>query len=153
MDGSAFDRLVRHISEEGSRRGLLRSALGAAVGLGAVSVIGDDEAEARKNSCKRKCNDKKGRKKRECKKACNCAQEGKFLRCTNDDQCCSKKHLVCDVPFGAGNSDKNCCRGQGATCTTSDGPGPYCCTGEAGIREFTCVGGVCQECLGAACPP
>ena len=71
MDGSAFDRLVRHIGEDGSRRGLLRSAFAATVaGLGAASVLGAEDAEAK--SCKKKCKkkDSKAARKR-CKKKCN----------------------------------------------------------------------------------
>jgi len=155
MDGSAFDRLVRHVGGESSRRGLLRSAFVATVaGLGVASVLILDDAAAK--SCKAKCENKPNRHKRaQCKKKCNQNNERCFSEnkpCTSDGQCCDKAHLVCDVPFGAGNSDKKCCRGQGATCSTSP-EGPHCCTGEAGIREFDCVSGVCQQCLGAACPP
>jgi hypothetical protein len=155
MDGSAFDRLVRHIGQDASRRGLLRSALATVAGLGVVSVLDADDAEAK--SCKAKCkkkNSTKGRKNclKKCKDGNRVKCKSENASCNGDNECCSTQNLVCDVPFGAGNSDTKCCRGQGASCSAIPG-GPQCCTGEAGVREFNCVDGVCQECLGAACPP
>jgi hypothetical protein len=154
MDGSAFDRLVRHIGEDASRRGVFRSVLAATVaGLGVGTLLGDEDAGAKKKSCKQKCNKFKGKKKRECKKKCNCRSEN--ASCNGPEgtraECCAHKNLVCDVPFGAGNSDLKCCRGAGASCSTDPG-GPQCCTGEGGEREYTCVGGICQ-CAGAGCAP
>jgi hypothetical protein len=151
MDGSAFDRLVRHIGEDGSRRGLLRSAFAATVaGLGAASVLGTEDAEAK--SCKAKChkkNSKKGRKN--CLKKC---KDGERVKCKSENAfcdspegatgvCCSSQNLVCDVPFGASNSDTKCCRGAGASCTPDDQSGPKCCVGEGGEREYECQGGIC----------
>jgi hypothetical protein len=140
MDGSAFDRLVRHVSEDASRRGLLKSAFAATVaGLGVASVLGTEDAEAKKDSCKKKCDKFKGKKKRNCKKRCDdkCLEQGAF--CNNDGQCCSDDRLICEIPFGAGNSDKKCCGGQGAICSTD----AQCCIGSAGVRAFKCSGGTC----------
>src|SRR5215211_1135803 len=131
MDGSAFDRLVRRIGDEGSRRGLLRSALAATVaGLGAASILDADDAAAK--SCRAKCHKKDpGKGRKNCLKKCKngervkCKSENAF--CGSDGECCATQQLVCDVPFGAGNSDKKCCRGQGASCSSIPG-GPQCCT-------------------------
>ena len=154
MDGFSFDRLVLSISEGASRRGLLRSAFAATfAGLGAASLFGSEDAEAK--SCKAKCNKKKSKKKKaKCKKNCDdnnqrCRTEN--ASCDADGECCSSQNLVCDVPFGAGNSDKKCCRGAGASCANIPG-GTQCCTGEAGKRAFQCIGGFCQECPGGNCP-
>jgi hypothetical protein len=156
MDGSAFDRLVRHVSEDASRRGLLKSAFAATVaGLGMASVLGTEDAEAK--SCKAKCKKKNSAKgRRNCKKHCNadnqrCKSEN--ASCNGDDsECCANEHLVCDIPFGAGNSDKKCCRGVGASCSNSPG-GPHCCTGSAGRREFLCnASGLCEACPNGLCP-
>jgi hypothetical protein len=70
MDGPAFDRLVRGICEGGSRRGLFRSAFAATIaGLGAASVLGTEDAEAK--SCKAKCHEKNSQKGRKnCLKKC-----------------------------------------------------------------------------------
>ncbi len=148
MDGSVFDRLVRHIGEEGSRRGLLRSAFAATVaGLGAASVLSPEDAEAKK--CKAKCrkkNSSRGRKN--CLKKC---KDGQKVKCKSENascstpegqtgECCSSQNLGCDVPPGASNSDTKCCRGAGASCSDS---GPKCCTGEGGEREYTCVNNTC----------
>jgi hypothetical protein len=146
MDGSAFDRLVRHIGENGSRRGLLRSAFAASIaGLGAGTLLGDENAEAKKKSCKQKCNKFKGKKKKECKKECNCKKENTGCNSTEGTtgECCAKQNLVCDVPFGASNSDTKCCRGAGASCTPDDQSGPKCCVGEGGEREYECLNGTC----------
>lgn len=139
MDGSAFDRLVRHIGEGASRRGLLKSAFAASVaGLGVASVLDVEDAEAK--SCKKKCNEKKDKQaKKQCKKNCQqCKPNGS--PCVKDKQCCTgKTGRICEIPFGASNGDdKKCCPGLGATCTPPEGPGPYCCTGEQGGREFEC---------------
>ena len=89
MDGSAFDRLVRHIGEDASRRGLLRSAFAATVaGLGAASILDADDAEAK--SCKKKCNKKSGNAKKKCKKKCN-KKENCFASgtpCQDSAECC-----------------------------------------------------------------
>jgi hypothetical protein len=137
MDGSAFDRLVRHIGENGSRRGLLRSAFAATVaGLGAASVLGTEDAEA-KNSCKKKCKkkDSKAARKR-CRKQCN-KKENCFAAdafCTDSAQCCPEKtSRVCNVPVNAGASDKTCCGSNGAVCggddAINDDVAPFCCAG------------------------
>jgi hypothetical protein len=148
MDGSAFDRLVRHIGEDGSRRGLLKSAFATVAGFGVVSVVGFEDAEA--DSCNSKCNKKTKNQRAQCKKNCNGGlSENKA--CTKDKQCNSKKNLVCDIPFGASNGDdKKCCRGEGASCSSIPG-GPQCCTGEAGRREFKCEANVCQPCPNGLC--
>ena len=146
MDGSTFDRLVRHIGENGSRRGLLRSAFAATVaGFGAASVLGTEDAEAAK-SCKKKCkklNSKAARKR--CRKKCN-KKENCFAAdapCTDSAQCCPEKtNRVCNVQRNAGNSDRTCCGSTGAVCGPPDGAGddtpPFCCAG------FNCVNQVCQ---------
>ena len=123
MDSTSFDALARFTAGS-SRRQWLKSALVAsAAGLGVVAGLDPEGAEAKK----------KGGKKR-------CKKEGKF--CSKDKQCCKdkKSKLICDIPFGAGNSDKACCRGKGAQCSRKK----PCCTGSAGKREFECVQGVCQ---------
>ena len=156
MDGSAFDRLVRHVSEDASRRGLLRSALAATVaGLGVASVLGTEDAEAK--SCKARCRKKNSQKgRRNCLKKCN---NGQRVQCKSENascsstegstgECCASQNLVCDVPPGASNSDTKCCRGAGAECDSSN----KCCIGEASERQYACVNGFCEVCLGPTCP-
>ena len=143
MDQSSFDKLARLTAAGAGRRGVLRSGLAVILaGLGASSLL---EAEARRGKRKGKGGKHKNKGKR-------CKPENS--PCIKDKQCCpGKKNRVCDVPFGAGNSDKKCCPGAGHACTPPEGPGPHCCTGEAGRREFECVGGFCQECPGGLCEP
>jgi hypothetical protein len=135
MDGSAFDRLVRRFGEDGSRRGLLRSAFAATVaGLGAASVLGTEDAEAK--SCKSKCKKKNSKAaRRRCRKQCN-KKENCFAAdapCTDSAQCCPEKtNRVCNVPLNAGNSDRTCCGSSGAPCggddINLDDLAPFCCT-------------------------
>jgi hypothetical protein len=140
MDGSAFDRLVRHIGEDASRRGLLRSAVAATVaGLGAASILDADDAEAK--SCKKKCNKKNSSSARKkCKKKCNKNQTNDTdtlaLRqaCTSSSQCVG--NLLCSTV-----TSPNGCPGQET--------GTFCC-GQPHIQqpcnnECDCCGfGICN---------
>src|SRR5687767_6258536 len=132
MDGSAFDRLVRRIGEEGSRRGLLRSAFAATVaGLGAASVLDADDAEAK--SCKKKCK----------KKYKNIDTDTIGLRqpCTKSSQCVG--NLLCEVA-----NSQNSCPGQETgtfCCVQSEVQAPCddgcdCC----GV-DVICNGGFCDN--------
>jgi hypothetical protein len=145
MDGSAFDRLVRRIGEEGSRRGLLRSALAATVaGLGARSILDADDAEAK--SCKKKCNKKNSSSARKkCKKKCKKNNDtdtiGLRQPCTKSSQC--KGDLLC-----ATANSQNSCPGQatGTFCCVQSEVQAHCedgcdCCGVSVI----CNGGFCDN--------
>ena len=67
-------------------------------------------------------------------------RDGLSVARSDDGQCRTTENLIREIPYGAGKSDKACCRGAGATC----GRNLHCCTGEAGGREFQCVNGACQ---------
>ena len=138
MDSSSFDRLVRFIAANGSRRGLLRSAFSAATaGLGVMAVLGSEQAEAK--SCKAKCNKKKDSKaKKKCKQKCQkqtstapvgSKQAGEL--CGASGECVSP--FICAQPTNAGNSDKKCCGPSGAPCGGDNGDlddqPPLCCQG------------------------
>jgi hypothetical protein len=146
LDGSSFDKLTRLTVAGTERRGVLRSGLAVILaGLGISTLLDTEKALAKKKKGKK---GKGGGKKKGKGKGGECLGEGNL--CGSDNQCCPGKTLrVCEVPFGAGNSDKRCCPGAGHACTPPEGSGPYCCTGEAGKREFTCIGGVCQDTTGA----
>lgn len=146
MDGSTFDRLVRRISEEDSRRGLLRSAFAAAVaGLGGASVLGTEDAAAK--SCKKKCNKKKSSDaKKKCKKKCNKKNSdtdtiGLRQPCTKSSQCVG--NLLC-----ATANSQNSCPGQESgtfCCVQSEVQAPCddgcdCC----GV-DVICNGGYCDN--------
>jgi hypothetical protein len=139
MDGSAFDRLVRHIGEDGSRRDLLKSAIAASVaGLGVASVLSTEDAEAKKG----------GRKRR--RRRCKPKPAGS--PCVTDKDCCTKKtHRICAVALNASNSDLTCCGGQGAPCggddSNLDDLPPICCTGFkcSTDEQGTSTPGTCQQ--------
>ena len=138
MDGSRFDTLVRLISEDASRRGLLRSTLAATfAGLGAASLFGRDDAEAK--SCKAKCKKKNSKKaKRKCKKKCkkqdqnDKGQKPSGALCDNTSEC-AEPNNICAQPLNAGDSDKKCCGATGAVCGGDnidfDDIRPFCCQG------------------------
>ena len=146
MDQSSFDKLTRLAAVDSGRRGVLRSGLAVILaGIGASSLL--ESAGAKKGKKKGKG---KGHKKGKGKGG-QCLPEGNL--CGSDNQCCfSTTKRICEIPFGAGNSDKKCCPGQGHACTSSDGPGPYCCTGSVSSREFQCISGICQQCPPGGCP-
>jgi len=152
VDGSSFDRLVRVVAADGSRRGLIRSAFAAAITGGvARNLLSPEDAEAK--SCKAKCKKKKSSAARKkCRKKCDnngsnvqCKSENEFCASPEGQtgECCASQNLVCDVPFGASNSDKKCCPGAGAFCTPPGTSGPKCCVGEGGEREYECRNNTC----------
>ena len=129
MDSSRFDTLVRLITadaSDASRRGLLRSAFAATIaGLGAASLLGAEDAEAK--SCKAKCKKKKSNNARKkCKKKCD--QNGNNAQCKTSgakckegsNECCSAQNLICEVPIGGSSSDTYCCGGTGSPCGGAD---------------------------------
>jgi len=145
MDGSAFDRLVRRIGDEGSRRGLLRSALAATVaGLGAASIFDADDAEAK--SCKKKCkkkNSSDARKK--CKKKCKNGGSDTDTRSLGQS-CTSASQCVGDLGCDAVNSGPNGCPGRdtGTFCCGVDNLHQSCDT-ECDCCGFSiCNGGYCD---------
>jgi sugar lactone lactonase YvrE len=89
MDGQRFDAALRALGLGATRRQALAGALGAALGLTAVTAIGetsaedaiDDEVDAEKKKRKRCKPSAKGRKK-----------GGRKTRCRKNAQCCS---LLC----------------------------------------------------------
>jgi hypothetical protein len=118
MDASRFDKLVRYVTAEASRRDVVKSAgVSALAVFGVTSLLGAESAEAKK----------KGKKKRRCK------AKPAGTPCTTDKICCKKKtKRVCGIPFGGGAGDPTkCCGEAGTPCEfPSD-----CCAG------FTCPGG------------
>jgi hypothetical protein len=155
MDGSTFDRLVRHIGEDGSRRGLLRSALAVlGGGLGLTSLLGLQTVEAGK--CEKKCRKKakkkdwSKKKKKACLDKCNprTPPGGKSAGtlCESPGECAAPN--TCDIPVNDSGGDKRCCAPSGAPCglkdpDNNDDTSPFCC------RNLTCtssttVQGTCQ---------
>jgi hypothetical protein len=154
MDTANFDGITRNLGSTVNRRSALRGLVaGAAAAAVGSALLRADDASAKRRG-------KKGNKSNgtcrlihckpgfRCRKG-KCRPHGKPATaaglpegspCASDGQCRSSEHQICEIPFGAGNSDKACCRGEGATC----GPDLHCCTGEAGGREFQCVLGTCQ---------
>jgi hypothetical protein len=129
MDTFKFDAVARLFGSGMTRREALRGLVAgaAAVTAGGVLLQAEDVAARR-------------RRRRKGKKQNNNRGLPEGSPCEKDGQCRSSQKLICEIPFGASNSDKACCRGQGATCSASE----HCCTGEAGGREFECVNGTCQ---------
>ena len=125
MDTFKFDAVARLFGSGMTRREALRSLVAGATAVTAGGLLHSTEEAAAGRRGKRKPR-KKGKR------------EG--APCKRDGECRSSQKLICEVPFGASNSDKACCRGEGATCSASK----PCCTGEAGGREFECVNGTCQ---------
>jgi hypothetical protein len=143
MDGSTFDRLARLAATSPARRSLLRSGFAAVLaGLGATSLLGSEDAEAK--SCQKKCekkkdcnqkkdNDAKRKCKNKCKKKCTCIPKLPQAACTKSDDCCpDKTKYTCGTSHGSGSN--TCCGTQGAICSgTLD-----CCIDQLCVSS-TCV--------------
>jgi len=115
MDSSTFDTIARLAGT--SRRDLLRAAGASALGaLGIASLLGADDAEAKKG----------GRKRR--RRRCKPKPAGSA--CQTDKDCCIKKtKRVCGIPFGGSEGDPTVCCGEtGTSCVNPSD----CCDG------FTC---------------
>jgi len=144
IDGSTFDRLVRRISAEGSRRGLFRSAVaGTLAGLGLTSVLGGEHAEAK--SCQKKCNKKNSSSARKkCKKKCkNIDTDTIALRqpCTKDSQCVGS--LLCQ----AANSQNSCPGQESGTfcCVETEVQAPCDTSCDCCGIDVICNGGYCDN--------
>ena len=131
METTTFDGMTRTFSRTMTRRSALRGLVaGAAAAVAGGVLLQTEDASAKRRR----------RKNRKKKNQGNDQGKPEGSACKKDGECRSSQKLICEIPFGAGNSDKACCRGQGATCSDSQ----PCCTGEAGGREFECVNGTCQ---------
>jgi hypothetical protein len=131
MDTFKFDAVARLLGSGMTRRKALRGLVaGAATFTAGAALLQAEDASAKRRR----------RKNRKKKNQDNDRGKPEGSPCSEDGECRASQKLICEIPFGAGNSDKACCRGQGATCSDSQ----HCCTGEAGGREFECVNGTCQ---------
>jgi len=150
MDATNFDsptRTLRSMTRRSALRRLVASAATVVAG-GALPRAEDAPAKKRRKKSNGTCRLIHCKPGFRCRKG-KCRPHGKPIAtpylpegspCASDGQCRASEHLICEIPYGAGNSDTVCCRGAGATC----GPDLHCCTGEAGGREFQCVLGTCQ---------
>ena len=157
MDSSSFDRLAQLVSEDASRRGVLRSAFAAAVaGLGITALLSPEEVEAK--SCQKKCKQKakqhggSKKKKQACLKKCDkqdtsTPRGGKAAGalCATPGECAAPN--TCAIPVNDGSGDKRCCAPTGAPCglKTDDGDdtSPFCCVGNTCTSTKT-TPGTCQ---------
>jgi hypothetical protein len=127
MDASPFKRVTQFLVVDGSRRGMLRTALSgaAASALAGVGLVAGarDEADAKK----------KHKKKR-------CKPQPLLGACSSNTDCCCQTNRICSTPCGIdqpGTVPTVCCGTKGAACTATG----ECCFG------FNCnpVTGVCEE--------
>ena len=175
MDGQRFDALARALTGTGSRRRVLATLSGVALGA-LAPLFGLPEVEAggkKKKKKKKKKNRDKNFNPNPCqgagkdplgspcgRKACCspslgqvCCKSKKNKRgtCCKSGQGCSKKHGLCTVgTCGTGGYSNNPCPridDSAACCPTSK---PFCC---AGSGEAYAAGGVCINLeAGEVCP-
>jgi hypothetical protein len=130
MDGTTFDAVARRLASGLSRRQALRGLVaGALAAVGAGTGLGTDPEQTVAADRVR------------------CLKAG--VRCTSSKQCCTKKtNRICKQPLNAGNSDRVCCGGEGATCGGKNDDGddirPYCCMGYS-CSSTTSAPGKCQK--------
>ena len=147
MDGSTFDRLVRRMSAEGSRRGLFRSAVaGTLAGLGLTSLLGGEHAEAK--SCKKKCNKKNSSSARKkCKKKCQPIPPTDTDTIGLSQPCTSSSQCIGDLLCATANSQNSCpTQATGTFCCVQSEVQAKCNTSCdcCGI-DVICNGGYCQN--------
>jgi hypothetical protein len=162
VDNVSFDRLARVVSEDASRRGVLRSAFAAAVaGLGITALLSPQEAAAKscQQTCKKKAkqHDWSKKKKQACLKKCTqqdtagnpqggmAAGKAAGTLCATPGECAAPN--TCDIPVNDSGGDKRCCAPTGAPCglKTKDGDdtSPFCCRGNTCTSTETAPG-TCQ---------
>ena len=139
MDTTTFDGIARNLGSSMTRRSALRGLFAGALAVAAGgALLHTDDVSARKRKKQPKGGKRNPGTTNPQPQPAQGQPEGSA--CSSDNQCQFSENLICEIPFGASNSDKACCRGAGATC----GGNLHCCTGEAGGREFQCVNGTCQ---------
>ncbi len=150
MDTTRFDRITAELSQNTSRRGVLRFMGAAALATGGLASLVGFEADARRKKRKSKG---RGNGKHRSQSANPDAGSGNNpptsgggngsgqtmcyrpgTACSSHDQCCySTTNSMCAVSSYASNSDKTCCGGQGAVCGPRNDDGdylaPHCCAG------------------------
>ena len=165
MDSISFDRLVRVMSDDASRRGVLHSAFAAVAGFGMTSMLSLEQAEAKKRKKKvTLCHSGqtitvgKKKKKKHLKHgdtigACQTGTTttpppgGKTpgTLCDTSGECAAPN--VCDIPVNDSGGDKRCCAPT-APCglkdpDNDDDTSPFCCRGNTCTSTAT-TPGTCQ---------
>lgn len=149
MDADRFDRLTLSFAEIRARRGLLRSAAAAVVGLAGLTGLGgpgfgsDPEVAANrkkkgKSQNKKKC---KGKNKKKCNGICakikkdpeNCGDCG--IVCPDDAPSCQKGSCTCL---------DECCVDEDCEGTEVCQSGSCVCLDECCVDEDCPTGGVCD---------
>ena len=141
MERERFDHIATTFAQIRNRREALRLFAAAALGAGALTMMGQDEGEARRRRGKKRKGGK-GKNNERCLKAGD--------RCRKDSECCTDKtNRICEVAFNASNSDTTCCGGNGAVCGVPNDDGdytaPFCCAGFDCIYSEGDAKGVCQR--------
>ena len=95
MDTDRFDDMTRDVGEQTHRRGMLKAAVGGALGLLGLGALGD-VVLARKGFRNDKC-----KKSKDCKKGLRCNHNN---RCKYKKNCGGKKNDAC-------KKNKDCCGG------------------------------------------
>jgi hypothetical protein len=121
MNGSAFDRRVRRVTTDASRRNLLaaagRSALGA---FGLASLRGADFAEAKRGGKKRKRKRKKKRKEHQ--NGCQAPRLCGVTCCPEGDRCVDPATGTCVTGSGTCASGADSCAGEDTVACNPDSP-------------------------------
>ena len=131
VEGSRFDALTRHVGQVTTRRGTLRSALGAGLATAAAVGLAMPAGAARggNNRCKNRLRQCKQKLRQE-----RCEPRPFGATCSTNEQCCTDKTgQICALHGGPGTPTV-CCGGTGASCFASSD----CC------RHFSCSGGFCH---------
>ncbi len=144
MDIMRFDRITMTLAEQPSRRDLLRLLGVTAFGVGALTLLGSDEAEARRRRKKRK---NKKNKKPSCKGRCG----GKCPRCRAGATCetrdeCTTALCVNDVCTSPVNADECGLDTDGETCFARDSLNADRFCSRQICKVF--AGGSCADCKG-----
>jgi hypothetical protein len=155
MDQEQFDQITRTLASGNSRRGLVRTLTGAALG-GILVAGGVSEAGAKKKNKKKQGggrHDVTAQKGRQCKNGtppCGTGKGKNFLCCASDKVCNGSSCVAC------GADTQSCCSGSrcngdlgcngGGTCEACGADGRLCCAGSVCNAGLGCDGGTCRPC-------
>ena len=137
MDSQQFDRLVRSLSSDASRRHIFKAMTAAAI-AGAWGTVRRPSIAAAPDPCSVECADQPGPRKAACKQACRqCGGFANVCGTLTNYACCAPESCCGFEP------DKFCCPDQTTCCAGFPGTPVICCPDQTTCLHDPIFGTVC----------